>query len=144
VEGADGVDVTHVSLNGLPPGTPVTTSFTLAPGASTNLTVTARFVIPDPLGFYQIVLQRSVGNGEWEPAASYGLRNVTLPEENPPLSVTVSSNGITLNWNSSGPCHVQSTAALQGPATVWIDVPGVPPVTIPISSTNQFFRLVCP
>lgn len=137
------VDTSHVSLNGLPPGTPVTNSVTLAAGANTNLAVSARFVLPDPFGFYNVVLQSEV-NGTWVSLASYSLQYVDMPSEQPPLVIVVSGSNIVVSWNASGPCHVQSATQLQSAITAWTDVPGLSPVTIPTTETNQFFRLVCP
>jgi hypothetical protein len=136
-------DTSHVSLNGLPPGTPVTNSVTLVAGGATNLAVSARFVLPDPLGFYNVVLQMDV-NGAWLSLASYSLQYEDVPSEQPPLAIVLSGNNIVISWNASGACHVQSATQVQGAATAWTDVPGLSPVTIPITGANQFFRLVCP
>ncbi len=138
-------DATHISLNGLPPGLFVTGTATLAPGAATNIFLTAQFVMPDPLGQYSVVLQMDpTGTGAWQSISALGLNSVTLPSLSPPLTMTVSGGNLILSWNTDGTCHLQTASHVANGTNVWTDVPGLSPIALPISVTNQFFRLKCP
>jgi hypothetical protein len=66
---------TLVSLNGLPPGTPVTGNLTLPPpGQSTAVAVDVQFTQADPF-FYDLVLEADTnGDQTPEPLGSLGLR----------------------------------------------------------------------
>jgi hypothetical protein len=73
-------DLGVVSLNSLPPGTPVTGTLDLARGATTNLNLSARFIVDDPLHFYTVLIETDAdGDGTFDPLTSIGLRNVLPP-----------------------------------------------------------------
>jgi hypothetical protein len=59
-----------------------------------------------------------------------------------------SGSDLIISWNSTVDCpyRLQKTDALQTPssATVWTDVPGGSPASVPIGSGNAFFRLIRP
>jgi PA14 domain/Bacterial Ig-like domain/GLEYA domain len=59
-----------------------------------------------------------------------------------------SGNDLIVSWNSTVDCpyRLQMTDVLQTPssATVWTDVPGGSPASVPIGSGNAFFRLIRP
>jgi len=64
------------------------------------------------------------------------------------FSAVVSGGNLDISWNSSVDCpyRLQKTDALQTPssATVWTDVPGTSPVSVPIGPGSAIFRLVRP
>jgi len=73
-------DTQAVSLNGLPPGTPVTGILNLGPGESTEIDLSAEFVEYDPLHFYTVLMQADVdSDGMPDPLTSISLRNVIPP-----------------------------------------------------------------
>ena len=137
-------DTNHVRLNGCPPACPVLcdcpTAISLPAGSTTNLAISARFILPDPLGFYNVVLETLV-NGVWVVVASESLRYVDLPSEQPPMTISVSGTNLVISWNASGPCHVQSATSVQGDATTWTDMPGLSPVTTAITGGSQYLPL---
>jgi len=59
-----------------------------------------------------------------------------------------SGPNLIISWNSTVDCpyRLQKTDVLQTPssATVWTDVPGGSPATVPIGPGNAFFRLIRP
>jgi len=58
-----------------------------------------------------------------------------------------SGSDLVISWNSTASCpfRLQSTDSLDGAATVWTDIPGSSPVTVPIAPVgNKFFRLIRP
>jgi hypothetical protein len=74
--GAEGGPNAVVSLNGLPPDTPVTGTVPVPPGVPVSLSVTAMFVTHDPDSFYDLRLLADVdGDGQADPLTSLGLRS---------------------------------------------------------------------
>jgi hypothetical protein len=65
------------------------------------------------------------------------------------ISFTVSGGNLIISWGAKGPCpayRLQGTAVLANPssATIWNNIPGASPVSVPIGGGNQFFRLISP
>ena len=64
---------------------------------------------------------------------------------NTTLLITLSGNNMVISWSGAG-YRLQATTLLANPssATVWSNIPGTSPVTLPASDPQKFFRLVCP
>ena len=72
-------EVQVVSLNGLPPGVPVTGSLLVEPGATTPLPVEVAFSSHEPFIVQSVVLEADEdGDGTMEPLAAFGARSVPL------------------------------------------------------------------
>jgi hypothetical protein len=70
---------------------------------------------------------------------------VTAPcPPNIPLNAVLAGPNIVLSWSTPW-YHLQMASTLGNPSgnTVWVDVPGSSPVTLPAKG-QKFFRLVCP
>ena len=63
----------------------------------------------------------------------------------PVLTIVLNLPNIVISWSGPG-YHLQCTSALANPssATVWVNVPGTSPVTLPAAGPYKFFRLVSP
>ncbi|HUZ08397.1 MAG TPA: PA14 domain-containing protein, partial [Candidatus Paceibacterota bacterium] len=59
------------------------------------------------------------------------------------LTVSVSGTNVILSWTPAGG-HLESSPALNGPNVNWQTVSGSSPVTVPIGSGAEFFRVVTP
>ncbi len=88
----DSLDAQVVSLNGLPPGEPVTGTLTIAGGGTTTLTVDAMFEDHDEFSVHEILLEADTdGDGLYEPFGVRGLRSApdnatAIGEETAPQS----------------------------------------------------------
>ncbi len=70
-------DVSGISLNGLPPGEPVTGTLDLAAGGGRTVDLTAMFVLDDPLQGYSILFEADLdADGDYEPMESLAVMNV--------------------------------------------------------------------
>jgi hypothetical protein len=58
------------------------------------------------------------------------------------LSITRAATDVILSW--ANPAYRLEAAPTLSPTTVWRPVTGSSPVTVPIGTSNQFFRLVQP
>lgn len=56
------------------------------------------------------------------------------------LNIALAGNNIVLSWTNAS-YHLQSAPAL-GTSAVWTNMSGTSPVTVPIGSSSQFFRLI--
>ncbi|MBI4601733.1 MAG: hypothetical protein HY721_07215, partial [Planctomycetes bacterium] len=65
-----------ISLNGLPPGTPVRGTLDVPPGAVQLVTVEVRFAVHQPLGFFEVGLYGVSADGQAEALAVTGVRSV--------------------------------------------------------------------
>ena len=71
----------NLSLNGLPPGAPVTGSLDLPPGGGASLSTSLRVLDHEPFVFYDIILMVSPpGAGEINPVASFPVRSVNFTD----------------------------------------------------------------
>jgi hypothetical protein len=59
------------------------------------------------------------------------------------LSVSVSGTNVIVSWTPTGG-HLEASPALSAPGVNWQTVIGSSPVSVPIGTTNQFFRVVNP
>ena len=138
VEGPEMQDDTSViSLNGLPPGTIMTNTITLAPGAITALDLNGQFVSDDPDRRYTIWIDGKMDDSDmYTPAAHFDVTQVipsvlgiTFENQDGPPQPAVA-------WSGSG--FLQSASAPTGP---WTDIPGASnPHPIPTNSVG-FYRL---
>lgn len=87
------------------------------------------------------------GTTNWIRVDGYGgsAGNLRVNWGCPPEQLTAALTGttLTLSWTNQE-YHLQSASALDGPATVWVELFGGAPVELPLTSTNRFFRLTCP
>ena len=143
-------DTSDVSLNGLPPGTPVTNTMMLAPDQGATIELTAQFVGYQPGRFYTVLLQWDPnGDGNLAPLASATLVDVIPPDGTIFLNATLSGTNIVLSWPVPATGFIlEETAELRGTNTVWNPVTNAPvhvgpnkTVTLPISRRNDFYRL---
>jgi hypothetical protein len=91
-----------VSLNGLPPGTPVTGQATLAPWEATDVQVQAVLTDFQPLNINEVVFAADWNGGQsYAPAAAIGLQSMTddqvagVPE--PPPAIVSPKNGVLVS-----------------------------------------------
>lgn len=106
-------DQEAVRLNGLPPGTPVLGTLTLAPGASTVYDVGVEFLLPDPLRAYTLLVEADLnGDGELEPVGSAMLVNV-IPEGGVNLVSAVSRKTHGTSGDFDIPLPLSGTAGIE-------------------------------
>ncbi len=145
-------DTTTVSLNGLPPGTPVEFSAPLAsplPGGggggmvSMNLGLDIRFLEPDPVTVFVIVVEVDLdGLGQFDPIASFDVQNTFVPP--PTLRIVTVGNQRQVQWNNEGDGLgiLESAPDVTGP---WNPVMGAAPgYVLPATPAQQFYRVVVP
>jgi hypothetical protein len=151
-------DTEMLSLNlaggGLPAGVMVRESPSKASLGRTSIRQPAGTTSFRISSFFDVFLEASLDGGQtWSPSIS-GPSHVSLDNipVNPcvgpaSLAITRSPDGtsVTISWSGTG-FRLQSTTALTGPATtVWTDVPGTSPVTLPVQpGVNKFYRVTCP
>jgi len=130
---------------------------------------TSMRMVSDPAGeiwdyiqsFFDVFTELSTdGGATWSPSLTAPGNMVLRPAESPcagPARMQISrdDNGITISWTGDG-FRLQCTDELQPgcppglicdpppPPTVWTDVPGTSPVTLPTSGKKRFYRLICP
>lgn len=72
--------------------------------------------------------------------------NVSLTQcccaPNTTLKAMVNGGNIVITWSGAN-YHLQTSTSL-GNNAVWSNVPGPSPITLPLSETMRYFRLVCP
>jgi hypothetical protein len=85
-------------------------------------------------------------DGTAETQGGAHIDNVSLTQcccpPNRTLRIVYSSGNIIISWSGAN-YRLQTTTSLT-PIVVWTDLPGTSPITIPVSETARFFRLVCP
>lgn len=128
-----------------PPNTPADIGFGIAADSASCLHVTGAFT--EDLGFPPLT-SSLISNPDTVRDMFVAKRCPSCQQACPPSPVlTVALNGpnIIISRSGSG-YHLQCTSALASPssATVWNNVPGVSPITFPVSGAQRFFRLVCP
>jgi hypothetical protein len=76
------LDSSVVSLNGLPPGVPVSGMMVLGAGGSGQIDLDARFVLPAFGRSFTVLMQADLdGNGTMDPIVSLDLENVAASAE---------------------------------------------------------------
>ena len=81
--GEHGSDPTVMSLNGLPPGTPITGTLVLQPGQEGDIVGSARLNSFKPMDLESIILEADVdGDGTSEPLAAMLVQPVSFPDCN--------------------------------------------------------------
>jgi hypothetical protein len=82
-DGTMSLDTNAVSLNGLPPGSPITGVIPIPSGATVGAVLSAMFVLPAPLETYTIVLKADLNaDSILDPIATMALE-CTIPVERP-------------------------------------------------------------
>ena len=134
-------DTHNVSLNGLPPGVPVTGSLALTAGASADLSFVAEFVESNPNHVHTILIETALGGGGYEALTSVSLENVIPEDGNGPfLDITRWENSAVIDWSGAG--TLQMGDDLGGPWTgiLEADTPYVLPLSI--APPRQLFRVM--
>lgn len=141
-----------VSLNGLPPGTPVTNQVVLPPLGSQSLSVNVNYLDSQPWHpFYLVLLVNAGGNGAFVPVASSAFAEVISPTVGPPLSTGVTNGQVVVEWDmvNSG-WTLRSTTNLGGTNWIPVNLPVMPlpdgsqGVTLPLTNKARFFQLIGP
>lgn len=88
-----------VSLNGLPPGTPVPGTIVLAPGETGTIGVGVTYSAHDPFTTYDLVVEADTdGDGTWEVLASQGLQSAEDDSAATPCDGSAPSDAIDLRF----------------------------------------------
>lgn len=136
-------DTQSVSLNGLPPGTPMIVGGNEPAPADFSITfnVPIRFVKGDAIGLYTILVEADVdGDKDFETLKSFDIQNAVVPP--PTLTVTPTDKGIALSWNDEGDGILESSSEPEGP---WTVIPGARPgYLLQPSEKRLFFRVSVP
>ena len=70
-------DMSTISLDGLPPGEPVTRTISLLPNETVDVEILAMMLAYEPFRTYDLVVETDVdGDGDYEPLTSLGLRGI--------------------------------------------------------------------
>jgi hypothetical protein len=139
----DGEDDTQfVSLNGLPPGTPLQYSATAgASGQAKALqgqTVTVAFAEADPVGHYTILIEADTdGDGEFEPLSSFDVENPVVP----PPTLQIVNGQLIWNDEGNGIGVLEVADSIDGP---WTPVEGGPGTAVEASGSMKFYRIAIP
>ncbi len=136
-------DLSYVSLNGLPPGTPfaIPLSGPLPPGGQLEVSVTAQFSDYSPGASFTVVLEADTnGDGEMEPLGSTELVNVIEPTSSVLALSRSPAGALTLEWPMEG-WTLQAAGNIAGP---WSDVTGATSPYTPALTQGpvQFYRLI--
>jgi Subtilase family/Concanavalin A-like lectin/glucanases superfamily/Immunoglobulin I-set domain/HYR domain/Beta-propeller repeat len=143
-------DRANLSLDGLPPGTPVNFTVPLDGLDTTNVTVAVNFRNPSLLQAYQVLLL--VDDGQGGPLSQQDastLLDMQLPLIGPPLFLDYPTNGqAVISWDAINyGWTLEANSDLRG--TNWVPVPlpvgllpdGSQGVLLPPTNSAQFFRL---
>jgi hypothetical protein len=140
VEGPDMQDDTRViSLNGLPPGTPIINSVALAPEESLTIDINGQFLTDDPNQNYTIWIEGHVDNsGIYAPVADFVVSEFFQANMEIILLRVGDTQQPAVSWSGFG--TLQCAPALDGP---WTDLPDAEnPYVIPIGVGNaRFYQL---
>lgn len=137
-------DLSTISLNGLPPGTPLFLGDgSVKQGGVGEFEVAVRFVEADPVGLYTILAEVDVtGDGEFDTLASFDVENPVVPP--PTITIVDSKEGKALDWKDEG----EGLGLLESAKTVegeWKVIPGaLPGYLLNPTEPMQFFRVVVP
>ncbi|HWX23095.1 MAG TPA: choice-of-anchor tandem repeat GloVer-containing protein [Candidatus Binatia bacterium] len=138
-------DLSVISLGGLPPGTWVSNSVPLAPGATTPVYIQGQFLMNDPGQTYHIWIEANLsGAGGMDPLYDLPVTEVYPAQlEIHPVPVILGTNTVPgTTWPGifwTGPGVLQTTPSLGGP---WTDLPSAPnPYTVNPTNSAMLFRL---
>jgi|GEM_PF-2633048 len=138
-----------VSLNGLPPGTPVTNSIVLSPLGSYTETIAINYADAAPWRPYYLVLALDIGNaGSLVQVASAPFAQIVPSDERPLLGAALGGGQVIVNWDlvNTG-WTLDSTLNLLNTSWTPAGIPvvllpdGSQGVSLPATNAAQFFRL---
>jgi len=141
-----GLDTQFVSLNGLPPGTPVRFGGGGGAGfspAATDLPLSIRFADADPIGAYPVLVEVDLNNdGQFETLASFETENPVVPP--PTLQILKGAPGYYLDWQDEGDGFgvLESSDTVDG---TWSPITGAGPgYPLDLLGTQKYFRVAVP
>lgn len=138
-----------VSLNGMPPGTPVNLTVPLAGNQVTNISVALNFTDVQPWTAYCVVLSLDIGpGGSLVPADSFTIRNFDPPTVGPAVFLDSTNGQAVISWDMiNTDWSLSSIPDLNNTNWVPLNLPILPQpdgsqgVTLPTTNHAQFFRL---
>jgi hypothetical protein len=141
-----------VSLNGLPPGTPVTDQLVIPPLGSLPFSVNVNYLDSQPWHPFYLVLSLGLGdNGAFVPVASSSFAQVIPPTVGPPLSTSLTNGLVVVSWDSVNQgWTLRSTTNLGGTNWIPVTLPVLPlpdgsqGITLPPTNNTRFFQLQGP
>lgn len=145
-------DTNLVSLNNLPPGTPVTNQLPFAPYESLPLNVNVNYLDSQPWTPFYLVLMLNIGDsGAFVPVASITFAQVAPPTVGPPLSASATNGQVIISWDIvNRGWTLRSAANLGGTNWIPVSLPVLPlpdgsqGITTPATNQAQFFQLIGP